>query len=131
MAAVNFSPLKESLGIRSLLSNMSASTLEMLNDRSITSFEFAFEEAVVNFSRGRSAEDALMLTAAALLSPDLRFFWQHGIAVSLVLLQATLQALPVGNPAAFFEGYVSELRKVDARLLLYNIEKMVASTRLS
>jgi hypothetical protein len=128
-AAAAFSMHKESLSIRALLSTMSPSTLEMLNDRSVISFEFAFREAVLVFSRGRPEDTALLLAAAALACGDLRAFYQNGIVASLVLLQERLQAGPVNQVGQLEEAYSVGLQEIDARLLLYNIERMIASTR--
>jgi hypothetical protein len=128
-AAATFSMLKESLSIRALLSTISGSTLEMLNDRNVMSFDFAFREAVLLFSNGRPVEDMLLLSAAAIASGDLRAFYQNGIAASLVLLQDKLQVVAMNRTEAFYEAYTEELKGLDVRLLLYNIERMIASTR--
>jgi hypothetical protein len=128
-AAANFSMLKESLAIRSLLSNISASTLDMLNDRSITSFDFAFREAVLVFADGRSYEEEILLASAAIASGDFRMFYENGIAASLVLLQEKLQTVPLDRVDEFYRLYAAELRRLDPRLLLHNIERMLASTR--
>jgi hypothetical protein len=128
-ATANFSMLKESLAIRSLLSNISASTLDMLNDRSITSFDFAFREAVLVFANGRNYEEEILLASAAIASGDFRMFYENGIAASLVLLQEKLQKVPLEKVDEFYRLYAVELRKLDARVLLHNIERMLASTR--
>jgi hypothetical protein len=121
-AAASFSMLKESLSIWALLSTISVSTLEMLNDHNVTNFDFAFKEAVLLFSSEREVDATLLLAAAAVASGDLRAFYQNGITASLVLLQERLQVVPINRPGAFCEAYAVEL-------LLYNIERMIASTK--
>jgi hypothetical protein len=70
------------LQISGLLSIISTSTLEMLNDRSIKSFDFAFREAALMFPGRRAVDDHLLLTAAAVASGDLRAFYQKHCRVA-------------------------------------------------
>lgn len=126
VVASSSTPLKDSLAIRSLLSSISASTLEMLNDRSMTSLDFAFHEADSFFAHKRHRLDSLLLTAAAIVSDDITSFRQYGIAVALILGQKKLQEIPVNDTNEFNRRYHEEVQSIDARLLLYNIEKLFA-----
>ena len=129
VVAATSTPLKDSLAIRSMLSSISASTLEMLNDRSMTSLDFAFYEADSFFAHKRKRLDSLLLTAAAIVSDDITAFRQYGIVVALILAQKKLQEIPVNDAEEFNRRYHEELRGLDTRLLLYNIEKLFAMAR--
>lgn len=119
------SSLQESLSIRTALSGISPSTLKMLNDHSVSSLEFAFNEADYFFSYGKKRSEMLLMVAAAIASNDLNGFRRNGILASLILLQEKLQTINDVN--SFISGYSTELRKLDSRLLLYNIERLFAS----
>lgn len=119
------SPLQESLSIRTALSGISSSTLEMLNDRGLTSLEFAFNDADVFFSNGKKKSEMLMMLVAAIASKDFNGFRKNGIIASLVLLQEKLQI--INDNDLFMKSYSLELRKLDSRLLLYNIERLFAT----
>lgn len=119
------SPLQESLSIRTALSGISSSTLEMLNDRGLTSLEFAFNDADCFFSFGKKKSEILMMLSAAIASKDFNGFRKNGIIASLVLLQEKLQI--INDNYTFMKSYSTELRKLDSRLLLYNIERLFAT----
>lgn len=119
------SPLQESLSIRTALSGISSSTLEMLNDRGLTSLDFSFQDADIFFSSGKKRSEMLMMLTAAIASNDFNGFRKNGIIASLVLLQERLQT--INDVGLFSNSYSIELRKLDSRLLLYNIERLFAS----
>ncbi|KAH0789484.1 hypothetical protein GPJ56_006595 [Histomonas meleagridis] len=125
---IQTSELNDSLAIRSILLNISPPTLEMLNERNITSLSFATRNCVYQmFVKGRPKQDALLLVTAALASEDLVKFRQYAIAVALVLLQGKLEDLPNGDFELFSQMYTTEVQKINPRVLLYNVEKMFAS----
>ena len=45
----------------------------------------------------------------------------------LPLLRGKLETLPIGDSELFSQVYASEVQKISARVLLYNVEKMFAS----
>ena len=67
----------------------------------------------------------LMMLTAAIASNDFNGFRKNGIIASLVLLQERLQT--INDVGLFSNSYSIELRKLDSRLLLYNIERLFAS----
>ena len=121
------SSLQESLLIRTDLSAISSSTLEMLNDRNLASLEFAFNDADVFFSFGKKRSEMLMMLVSAISSHNITGFRKNGIIASFVLLQEKLQS--IGDVNSFINAYSIEIRKLDSRLLLYNIERLFASER--
>jgi hypothetical protein len=85
------------------------------------------------FSSGREVDATLLLAVAAaavviavaIASGDLRSLYQNGMAASLVLLQI----VPMNSVEAFYEAYAVELRTLNVRIFLDNIEWMIAWTR--
>ncbi|OHT13721.1 hypothetical protein TRFO_16041 [Tritrichomonas foetus] len=122
------SSLQESLSIRTALSAISSSTLEMLNDHGFTSLDFTFIEAEVFFGYNKKRSEKLLLLVSALASNDINGFRKNGIIASLILLQETLQIIKDND--SFIHKFSIEIRKLDSRLLLYNIERLFASERL-
>jgi hypothetical protein len=115
---------EESTAIRSLLNEISPSTLAMLDDRGLKVLDFFLSEGRIFFTRGRSAHDSILLVFCAFLEGDFAVFRKKMVAVILILLQSKLEDVPIKDLNRFAEAFVVELRHIPTRLLLMNLMKL-------
>ena len=123
----NSSVLDDSLIIREILADNFPSTFDLLNERGIISLSFAKKEADFLFIRGRTIQDSLMIFSSAVCSCDLLKYKQYLIATSFVLLKDKLQEIPKDDKKLFKKCYLQEIRNINTRILIYNVEKFLAS----
>lgn len=117
------------MDVRTILSSISQSTNEMLDQYNISSLDFCALDISYLFTRDRSNEDALLYITSLINTENVHQFIQCTICSILVLLQGMLQQLPSEQAPLFKKRFQALLPNVEMRLILYNTEKLLTTIR--
>jgi hypothetical protein len=109
-----------------LLSNVSPSSVTMLEAKKITGFEFCDRDISGLFLRGRSREDAQRFLTALICAESVPQFIECTLCTILVLLQGRLEQVENEEMGTFKALFETLLPSLSIRLILCNVERLTA-----
>jgi hypothetical protein len=119
-------PVKSDLFLptKSILSSVSPATAAMLDEKGWASLDFCERDIAALFVRERPLAASQLFLTALIVSDDAPRFVECTLCSVLVLLHDRLEA--VGDEAGFAQLFEKLLPTVDIRLILYNVENLLA-----
>jgi hypothetical protein len=111
---------------KSLLSNVSPSSVTMLKAKKIAGFDFCDKDISSLVVRARSREDAQLFSTALICAESVPEFIECTLCIILVLLHGSLEKVENEEMEAFKRLFETLLPCLDIQLVLCNVERLTA-----
>jgi hypothetical protein len=120
---------RELRAVKELLGKISPSTKAILEKRKLASIEFAQAEIDGFLAKGRNLADAMLILTTVMSCRDFGEWRVRMMGIAFVLLHDRLREIPSADAETFQNTFVAELRKINARLLVYNYNELAREVR--